>query len=209
MKSLMTDMERDVVAELFNIGVGQAAAAFGSLTREKVQLAVPRVEIVSYAEAAQEMAGDLFGPLVGIRQDFEGPLTGVAALIFPEQRSLEIVRAAIDDRFPLDDVSELEQETLLEIGNIILNSCLASISDMLNMSTSASLPLLVRSPAPDLLDNLSMQADHDKIVLFLHIDFTLSRLDVRGYLLFVLGVDGAEKFIMAVRDFMVRSGLNL
>lgn len=207
MKNLMTDMERDVVAELFNIGVGQAAAAFGTLTRERVQLAVPRVDIVSFAEASEQLSANMFGPLIGIRQDFEGPLTGVAALIFPEQRSLEIVRAAIDDRFPLDDVSELEQETLLEIGNIILNSCLASISDMLNMSTSASLPLLVRSPAPELLDQLSSPSVTDKIVLFLHIDFSLSRLDARGYLLFVLGVDGSDKFIAAVRDFMARSGL--
>lgn len=206
---VMSDMERDVVTELFNIGVGQAAAAFGTLTRENVQLAVPRVDIVSYAQASTLMVENAPGAMIGIRQDFEGPLTGVAALIFPEQRSLEIVRAAIDDRFPLDDVSELEQETLLEIGNIILNSCLASISDMLNMSTSASLPHLVRSPAPELLDNLSMQSVTDKIVLFLHINFGISRLDVSGYLLFILGVDGSEKFINAVRSFMSRSGLGL
>ncbi|HLO75573.1 MAG TPA: chemotaxis protein CheC [Magnetospirillum sp.] len=202
----LSDMERDVVTELFNIGVGQAAAAFGELTREKVQLAVPRVDIVSYEDASSQLAAATGEPMIGIRQDFEGPLTGVAALIFPERSSLEIVRAAIDDRFPLDDVSELERETLLEIGNIILNSCLAAISDMLGMTTAASLPLLVHSAPPDLLDSLSQRTSIDRIVLFLHIDFSVSRLNVSGYLLFILGVEGSERFVQAVRSFMQRSG---
>lgn len=203
----LTDMERDVVTELFNIGVGKAAAAFGELTREKVQLAVPRVDIVSYTRASAQLADATGEPMIGIRQDFEGPLTGVAALIFPERRSLEIVRAAIDDRFPLDDVSELERETLLEIGNIILNSCLAAISDMLSMPTSASLPHLVHSAPPDLLDSLSARGStDDRLVLFLHIDFSVARLNVSGYLLFILGVEGSERFLGAVRAFMQRSG---
>lgn len=206
MTIVLDDMERDVVTELFNIGVGQAAAAFGQLTREKVQLAVPRVDIVSYTAATDLLAAGAGEPMIGIRQDFKGPLTGVAALIFPERRSLEIVRAAIDERFPLDDVSELERETLLEIGNIILNSCLASISDMLGMSTAASLPHLVHSAPPDLLDNLSANTSVDRIVLFLHIDFSISRLNVSGYLLFILGVEGSERFLNAVRAFIQRSG---
>ncbi len=206
MTIVLDDMERDVVTELFNIGVGHAAAAFGQLTREKVQLAVPRVDIVSYTEASDLLATATGEPMIGIRQDFEGPLTGVAALIFPERRSLEIVRAAIDDRFPLDDVSELERETLLEIGNIILNSCLASISDMLGMTTAASLPHLVHSTPPELLDNLSARTSIDRIVLFLHIDFSVSRLNVSGYLLFILGVEGSARFLDAVRGLIQRSG---
>lgn len=203
---VLDEMERDVVTELFNIGVGHAAAAFGQLTREKVQLAVPRVDIVSYADASQQLSQATGEPMIGIRQDFEGPLTGVAALIFPERRSLEIVRAAIDDRFPLDDVSELERETLLEIGNIILNSCLAAISDMLGMGTAASLPQLVHSAPPDLLDNLSARTSIDRIVLFLHIDFSVSRLNVSGYLLFILGVEGSARFLDAVRGLIQRMG---
>ena len=206
MTIVLDEMERDVVTELFNIGVGHAAAAFGQLTREKVQLAVPRVDIVSYTEASDLLATATGEPMIGIRQDFEGPLTGVAALIFPERRSLEIVRAAIDDRFPLDDVSELERETLLEIGNIILNSCLASISDMLGMTTAASLPHLVHSTPPELLDNLSARTSIDRIVLFLHIDFSVSRLNVSGYLLFILGVEGSARFLGAVRGLIQRSG---
>ncbi|MGE5515244.1 MAG: chemotaxis protein CheC [Bacteroidota bacterium] len=202
----LTEMERDVVTELFNIGVGKAAAAFGQLTREKVHLAVPRVDIVPYDEASTVLAENTGEPMIGIRQEFEGPLTGVAALIFPERSSLEIVRAAIDDRFPLDDISELERETLLEIGNIILNSCLAAISDMLGMTTSASLPHLVHSAPPDLLDSLSARSSTDRLVLFLHIDFSVARLNVSGYLLFILGVEGSERFLGAVRAFMQRSG---
>ncbi|OIQ98321.1 CheY-P phosphatase CheC [mine drainage metagenome] len=207
MSIALDDMERDVITELFNIGVGRAAAAFSTLTRETVTLSVPRIDIMESASAIQVMMADSVEPVVGIRQDFAGPLTGVAALIFPERKSLEIVQAAINDGFPLDDISELERETLLEIGNIILNSCLASISDILGTPSSASLPHLVYSDTENVVRDFSA-ATHpeDEIVLFLHIDFSISRLEASGYLLFVLGMEGAEKFIAAVRDFVQRSG---
>jgi chemotaxis protein CheC len=205
----LDDMERDVITELFNIGVGRAAAAFGTLIREKVQLSVPKVEILETATAARLIAADKIEPVVGIRQDFEGPLTGVAALIFPERKSLEIVQAAVNDRFPLDDISELERETLLEIGNIILNSCLASVSDILGAPNTASLPDLIYSDTKDVIADFSIKSVDSEIVLFLHINFSISRLEVNGYLLFILGMDGAEKFLAAVRQFIERSRLTI
>ena len=71
----------------------------------------------------QETATRIFGTpgsisLVAIRQDFSGAFSGRALLIFPETNSLELVRAAVGRHLPLEDIVDVEDEALAEIGNI-------------------------------------------------------------------------------------------
>ena len=54
--------------------------------------------------------------LVAVRQDFSGPFSGRALLIFPEANSLELVRVVGTARLPLEDISSLEDEALAETG---------------------------------------------------------------------------------------------
>ena len=49
-----------------------------------------------------------------------------ALLLFPERGSLEIVRRMLGrSEIQLDQITELEQDALGEIGNIIINSCMS------------------------------------------------------------------------------------
>src|SRR6201999_859153 len=99
---------------------------------------VRAVEILGKAEPSQ---------LVAVHQVFEGDITGRALLIFPETKSLELVRAVTSGSLPLEDIIELEQEALAETGNIILNGCLATIANMLHRSLKMSLPEVLRGNA--------------------------------------------------------------
>ena len=83
-------------------------------------------------------------PLVAVRQAFQGEFSGCALLIFPEPNSLELVRAVTKGELSLEDIIDLEQEALAEIGNIILNGCMATIANLLERSLTMSLPEIVR-----------------------------------------------------------------
>ncbi|MBF0285170.1 MAG: hypothetical protein HQL51_12030 [Magnetococcales bacterium] len=67
-----------------------------------------------------------------MRQCFTGELEGAALLIFPSANSLQLVRELLHDDAPLETLPQLEQETLLDVGNIILNAFLASFTQMLS-----------------------------------------------------------------------------
>ena len=79
-----------------------------------------------------------------MHQVFEGEITGRALLIFPEERSLELVRAVVGSDLSLEEIIELEQEALAETGNVILNSCLATIANSLESNLKISLPEVLR-----------------------------------------------------------------
>ena len=73
-----------------------------------------------------------FELLVAVRQAFSGDISGRALLIFPEKNSLELVRAVAGEGLSLEDILELEHEALAEIGNMILNACMATMANLLH-----------------------------------------------------------------------------
>ena len=127
----LTDLERDALAELSNIAMARAATSLRQMVESQVLLSVPSVDIVSKEDATRLIAKPNNPRLVAVRQDFKGPFSGRALLIFPEANSLELVRVVVGKNLPLEDISSLEDEALAETGNIILNSWVATIANLL------------------------------------------------------------------------------
>lgn len=201
----ITADEQDLITELMNIGVGHAAAAFSRMIGEEIRMTVPFVQICARDTAAALLRERLPELLAGVRQTFQGPLTGVAALIFPERQSLQIIRTVLHEgNFPLEEITELEQETFLEIGNIVLNHCLGTISNVLGLTCRSSPP----QPISDGENGLFIDDGRegvDAIVLFLHITFTIQSVDVTGYLTFLLDMQGANRFLSHVRQHLAKA----
>ena len=177
----LSELELDALTELVNIGVSRAAASLREMVREQVLLSVPSVNLVSRDDAIRRLAGGAASRLVAVHQVFEGDLTGRALLIFPETRSLELVRAVTGGDLPLEDIIELEQEALAETGNIILNGCLATIANMLERSLKMSLPEILRGQGSEFFD-LDPPPDAGDVVMFLYINFHIQQRDIQGYI---------------------------
>ena len=88
-----------------------------------------------------------------MRQDFAGAFSGRALLIFPERNSLELVREVVGRELPLEDIVDLEDEALAETGNIILNSWVATIANLLKSALKMSLPVVVRGDGQHMFEN--------------------------------------------------------
>ncbi len=81
--------------------------------------------------------------LFGIHEAFSGPFSGNAFLLFPEDRSLELVRLTLQDQFDCNALTEVKEEALVEVGNIIINSCLSSIGEIFETEIVNQSPALV------------------------------------------------------------------
>jgi chemotaxis protein CheC len=195
----LSDIERDALAEIANMGVSRAAASLRQMVGEQVLLSVPAVNIVNRTEAASLVERGNVTKLVAVQQSFDGPFSGRALLIFPEAQSLELVRSIVGPEHSLEDVIDLEQEALAETGNIILNACLATIANVLHRSMRMSLPTVVRGDGAMLF---AVQAAPSDLVLFLYIDFTIRNRDVRGFIALLLDLPSITALKEIVRDFI-------
>jgi chemotaxis protein CheC len=181
----LNDLELDALTELVNLGVSNAAGSLRELVREEVVLSVPKVVVVTREQALANLSEREAKRLVAVRQDFEGEIRGRALLIFPETKSLELVRAIVRSDLSVEDIMELEQEALAENGNIMLNSCLATIANHFERSLRISLPEVIYGEGVEFFGPASGGHADDQVV-FMYINFAIRHRDVQGYIAMLL-----------------------
>jgi chemotaxis protein CheC len=180
----LSELQHDALVEIFNIGVGHAARAMSEIVNEEVTMSVPAILFLNRADAAK-MLGNKDGERVcGVSQRYQGAFSTEAILMFPEDKSLDIVRLMVGESVPLKELTEMEQEAMSEIGNIILNSCVGTLANIFSREMSGSLPEYHVGTSADILIGTTAQAD--TIVLMLHIDFILETHQIHGYVAFIL-----------------------
>lgn len=198
----LTELERDALTEIVNIGVSRAASNLRKMIGDQVFLSVPSIDVVSQQRAARLISEREVGELVAVRQDFTGAFDGRALLIFPESNSLDLVRAVTGNALSSEEVVEIEQEALAETGNIILNSCLATMANMLKGPLSMSLPLVVRGSGATLFE-VEEHGTAEGLVLFLYIDFAVRSRDIRGYIAMIMDLPSLATLKSLLEDFIV------
>jgi chemotaxis protein CheC len=199
----LSDLEMDALTEVVNIGVSRAANSLRDLVGEQVFLTVPSLAILTRAEAAALISRRSGNQLIAVRQAFQGEFAGSALLIFPETNSLELIRAVTKGELSLEDIIELEQEALAEIGNIILNSCMATIANLLQRSLKMSLPEILRGSGLDFFESHTLGAADG--VLFIRINFTLKGREISGYVAIVMDFLSLEALQGLIADFIANS----
>ncbi|MRV76031.1 chemotaxis protein CheC [Duganella sp. FT92W] len=186
----LTELQHDALVEIFNIGVGQAAASMSGIVNEEVTMSVPSISFLNRAEAAMLLGGknkhDQLQRICGVSQHYEGAFQTEAILMFPEDKSLEIVRLMVGESVPLSELTEMEQEAMSEIGNIILNSCVGTLANLFQRELQGSLPVYHVGTSEEILSASGSAAD--SVVLMLHIDFILEMHQIHGYVAFILDV---------------------
>ena len=190
----------DMLAETFNMALGEATAMFADLMGEEIEMSVPTVELIDKQELIRLLrtiaADEANSNLCGVRQDFDAPslLQTRATVVFAERGALEIVRHMLGDVTAIEQITELEQDALSEIGNIIINGCMSSLFNLFKRELSGSLPTVVRAKPHELFDAQDMAEQ----VLVARIRMSLSSKDVQGYVILTMNVGSISNFIREV-----------
>ena len=193
----LTELERDALAELSNIAMARAANSLRQMVENEVALSVPSVDILT-KEAATSLVATPDNPrLVAVRQDFAGVFSGRTLLIFPEKNSLELVRAVVGRHLPLEDIVDLEDESLAETGNIILNCWVATIANLLKSALKMSLPVVIRGDSRQMFESAI-----SSLVLFLHIRFEVRQREIRGYVALLMDIPSLDELRTLIGEFV-------
>ncbi|HEV7371200.1 chemotaxis protein CheX [Arenibaculum sp.] len=201
----LSDLEHDALTELANIGVGRAATNLSRLVREQVFLSVPRTEVLALSVAAELLSRREPVDLVAVGQEFAGQFSGHALLIFPEANSFELVHAVVGSTVSMEEVADLEQEALTEIGNVILNGCLVTVANTLKSSFRISLPQLMRGSGRRILAR-DREDRPDDLVLFLTIDFEIRTRNLHGYIALLMDLPSLSALKSLIQQFIAGLG---
>lgn len=197
---VLTELQYDALVEIFNISIGRAAAAMSGIAEEEISLTVPTIEFASVERAGERLYGLSDRRICGITQHFDGPFATEGVLMFPEDKSLEIVRMMVGQSYSLEELSDLEQEAMAEVGNIILNACIGSIADITHGEFVSTLPVVKVGLGNDILK--TGERSRDETVLLIFIDFIIASREIRGYMAFLMDVPSMRNLVASVDRFL-------
>lgn len=184
----LNPLEMDSLSEVINIGMSHAATALGAMINERVQLDVPEVRFLSCDDVIEQLNNLSGGNVSAVCQRFDGSIGGDALLLFPEDKSLDLVRLLLSSDMSLEMLTQLEQEALTEVGNIILNACFGKIANSLNITMESTLPSYLMGSCEEVIGNL----DDQTRVLFMRVDFSVPNHDIRGFVTFIMDIESTE-----------------
>lgn len=205
--SILSEIERDALTEIFNVGAGRAAQSLSEIVGDEVRLTVPSVEVLRTDAINEQVLPRIPGRFATVSQDFHGPFDAEAVLLFTEERALSIVRDMMGSQMSLDQLAEFEREAMCELGNIILNACLSAMADMLEITLNSSLPQYVVSSPEEISARLTNVQSDERYVLVLHIDLVIEKHQTDGHLIFLLSSTSLHALVEHVQAYLKKIDL--
>jgi len=202
----LTEVQRDALTELINIGFGRAAASLSRITGHRVLLEVPQVAIHPMSEVNAALSGLVHGDIATVHQVFSGPVAGDALLVL-DASGAALIKQLLTDEMPLPLAMDTSgQEVVTEVGNILLNACLGMFGNLLKVQVSFSVPRLTLETLGLVLDSLTIDREELRYALVVHAAFRLRDNSLSGYLVIVLGVSSLDRLLHAVEVWQQEQG---
>ncbi|KGE17505.1 chemotaxis protein CheC [Paenibacillus wynnii] len=145
------DFKMDVLKEIGNIGAGNAATALSQLLNKPIDMAVPKVQLLSFEEITEKVGGaEKLVYAIFLRVEGEAP-GNLFFILSPEAATSLLSRIAGIEISGGDELSEMELSALNEIGNILAGSYLSSLADFTSLSMYPTVPALAMDMAGAIL----------------------------------------------------------
>jgi len=197
--NILNEIQLDALGELLNIGMGAAAASLSTMVKQEVLLTVPVIRIVHQSKVPTQLDEVPPENVCGVKQTFNGDFSGDALLLFSETKSLSLVQAVLGDSIPLEELGEMEEEAITEIGNIILNACLSSLANIFNEHLDSEIPQYLHE---DLGELFSTGSNDDSFVLLLRMSFNIAEQDITGYVTFIMDLESITKISAQINKML-------
>lgn len=202
----LTELEKDALQEIMNIGFGRAAADLADIINLHVILSVPHIAVLQSDEVIRYVQEEIpdTTDMSMITQFFSGKFSGGSFLVFPHGEGRKLLRIFDGEMSLLGenyDIDILEKETLVEVGNIIIGACVGKIAEMLgDVVTYAPPRFFSQEQIYGTLGNVLNTSDSFAI-LFKTV-FNFEQYNVSGYLFLVSQYSIMPWLKQAIAEFL-------
>lgn len=187
-----------MLKELINIGVGKGAEVLNTMLSTHIELDVPSIEVIEPSKLAEHIKTDENSSYSAVQMKYQGNFSGDIELIFPLDAASELVNALTGEMADIEDMDELRTGTLQEIGNVVLNAVIGTISNVLSFELSYSLPNYLEGDVQRIVSGISDL--EEKILICARTTFTLKKLSIRGNLIIFFSVSTFEGLIRHLEE---------
>jgi chemotaxis protein CheC len=202
----ISEEEKDILQEIMNIAFGKAAADLAEVINIFVVLSVPDIRIIKAVDLPDYIRTEFseFSNISIVEQNFWGGFKGNALLVFKADAGKELIALLGDSGDPTHE-SEfgdiLENETLIEVGNILIGACVGKVAELLQDVVTYSPPRIIFEDH----SSVSMPKalfDPSNSAIILKTVFSFNERNVNGFLFLITSDNSVVWLKKALADFM-------
>ncbi|MCJ8166652.1 chemotaxis protein CheC [Pontibacter sp. E15-1] len=198
----ITELERDIIKEILNIGLARAADSFASIAKDKVLLKVPDITLIEVKDLLL-LVSKYEGTHTIIQSDIKGDFNGATLMLFSDEhivRLSEICLSMLDVQ--RGELSVMQESLLLEISNIITGALVTQLANILKSSIYGSPPKAPKSHIADSLKGILVQHPLFQPLVFTVVTrFTHNSKSVELPLLLFFDTNTLLKILGIIRSF--------
>ena len=194
----LNTVQHDALVELLNIGFGRAGASLSKLTQQRVLLEVPQVAIHPLSHLNQSLGRLVDERVASVHQVFSGPVAGDALLLLDPIAAATLTELLTDVPALSLDLDPSTREVFTEVGNIVLNACIGTFGNMLEVPMSFSVPDVDVTSMTNVIDRMMESGDAFRYALIVTAGFRLRDSAVTGYVVIVLTVQSLKRLLDAL-----------
>lgn len=180
-------MRYDILREVGNIGAGNATTALSQLINSKIDMTVPKVELLDFSALA-DVVGSAEKLVVGILLNITGDVNGMMMFMVDNEAAHHMVNRLVgkEDSGNMEAFDDMELSALKEIGNIIAGAYLSALSSLTSLKIIESVPYMAIDMAGAILSvpAIAFGALGDKALL-IESEFNQTEYSVNGFFILI------------------------
>ena len=138
----LSDLQKDALKEVGNIGAGHAATALSQLLNTTIKLSEPSIDVIKFRDLSTRV-GYENRIVAALHMYVRGEAPGQMVVLFDRENALEFVNVFI--KRIIGDIQifdSIVDSTLKELGNIIAGSYLTALISLTGINLLPSVPTL-------------------------------------------------------------------
>lgn len=191
---MLTELQKDAFQEFMNVGIGRAGSLLSEMIESRVDLSITNVEILMI-KSGQDSVRNCFmsisdGHVISSSLRFGQKFNGKAHLLFPMERVHKVLNCFIGEyeaKYPYNVVlSDADVDVMREIGNVILNTVMGSLGELLDMRLEYFVPDV------EFFDlnkcDVTVETEEESYLVIIQTYLYLREINVDGAILIILSL---------------------
>lgn len=170
----------DVLKEVGNIGAGNAATALAKMINKKVDMNVPKINLLDLSNVP-EIIGGAENMVCSVFFEIDGDIDGSIMFLLDVDSAKTLIRLIMQD-YNADTFDGIAESIINEIGNILSGAYVTSLSALTGLTMKISVPSLAIDMAGAILSVPAIQLGQvSDNILIIETEFFEGNDNVTGY----------------------------
>ncbi|MBC3888845.1 chemotaxis protein CheC [Acetobacterium paludosum] len=202
--------QEDALKEYMNMFIGQASSLLSEIVDKKIILTLPQIMLLNLEQPEDllrysEVRPTLFNShVVSSIIEFGKRFSGNARLLFPKDKAQVLAHLCLGEDYEAVDDGELTDvdfDVIREIGNVILNSVLGGIGNLLDLKLEYTFPKVQVCFFPEEEEAILFNKETHVMVICNTFSFEDTQLD--GAIVMVFNMSSTIELIKKIDEVLV------